>query len=63
MSSEADQVQEQELAAQEWYERGNNYLFNSKYDDAVHCYAEAFRIKPDFADAHTSLGFVYQAIG
>ncbi len=60
-ASEATQVKEKELTAQEWFEKG--YKLDDNSDDEIHCYTEAIRIKPDYADAYTNRGVARKAKG
>jgi tetratricopeptide (TPR) repeat protein len=49
-ASEATPVEKEELTAQEWYERG--YVFAveaNNFDEAIRCFSEAIRLKPDDA--------------
>ncbi|MFX7748065.1 tetratricopeptide repeat protein, partial [Acinetobacter baumannii] len=32
-------------------------------DEALHCYQQAVRLKPDFAEAHGNLGAIFQEQG
>ena len=54
-ASEATQVKEKELTAQEWFEKGYK---STNSDEKIHCYTEAIRLKPDYADAYTNRGVV-----
>jgi tetratricopeptide (TPR) repeat protein len=49
----APAVQEEELTAQQWFERGLNA---GDLDEEVRCYSMAIRLKPDFADAFNNRG-------
>jgi tetratricopeptide (TPR) repeat protein len=51
------QVKEKELTVQEWVERGNKFDDAKKYDDAIHCFTEAIRLKPDYAIAYGNRGY------
>ncbi len=55
-ASEATQVKEKELTAQEWFEKGYK---STDSDEKNHCYTEAIRLKPDFADAYTNRGVAH----
>jgi tetratricopeptide (TPR) repeat protein len=49
----APAVQEEELTAQQWFERG----FNSKdLDEQIRFYSQAIRLKPDYASAFNNRG-------
>jgi tetratricopeptide (TPR) repeat protein len=52
-ASGATQVKEKELTAQEWYENG---IKSTDLDEQIHCYTEAIRLKPDFAEAYNNRG-------
>jgi len=54
-AASAPAVQEQELTAREWFERG----YNAKNpDEKLRCYSEAIRLQPDFAQAFYNRGVV-----
>ena len=55
-ASEATQVKEKELTAQQWFEKGYK---STDSDEKIHCYTEAIRIKPDYADAYNNRGVVH----
>lgn len=52
-ASGATQVKEKELTAQEWSEKGYK---STNLDEQIHCYTEAIRLKPDFAEAYNNRG-------
>jgi Flp pilus assembly protein TadD len=49
----APKVIEEELSAQEWFERG---FKAGKPDEKIQCYSEAIRLKPDYASAYNNRG-------
>src|SRR5580658_5665112 len=49
----ASEVQEEELTAQQWFERG---LAAADVDEKVRFYSEAIRLKPDYAEAFNNRG-------
>ena len=53
-------VQEEELTAQQWFERG---FAAAEVDEKVRFYTEAIRLKPDFAFAHNNRGYARFAKG
>lgn len=53
-ASEAKPVQEKELSAQEWFEKGVKLSDSS--EEEIHCYTEAIRLKPDYAEAYYNRG-------
>ncbi len=56
-ASEAKEVKKTELTAQEWFERG--YVFQTEaknFAEAIRCYSEAIRRKPDLAEAYANRG-------
>src|SRR6478609_5663870 len=56
----APTVQEKELTAQQWFERG----FDTKdLDEKVRFYGQAILLKPDYADAFNNRGFARQNKG
>lgn len=52
-ASEATQVKEKELTAQEWFEKGYK---STELDEKNRCYTEAIRLKPDYAIAYVNRG-------
>ena len=59
-ASNAPPVSEQELAAQQWFERGFDAVDTG---EQLRCYTEAIRLKPDFADAYNNRGVTRKALG
>ena len=59
-ASEATQVKEKELTAQEWAEKGYK---STDLDEQIHCYTEAIHIKPNFAIAYHNRGLARKAKG
>jgi tetratricopeptide (TPR) repeat protein len=49
-------VTEKEISAEEWFEKGYKYGEAKNYDEAIQCYTEAIRLKPDYADAYNNRG-------
>ncbi len=56
----APAVQEKELTAQQWFERG---FASADADEQVRCYSEAIRLKPDYADAFCNRGIARYSKG
>jgi tetratricopeptide (TPR) repeat protein len=56
----APAVGQEELTAQAWFEKGFNAV---DHDEEVRYYAEAIRLKPDFADAYYNRGIARVAKG
>lgn len=56
----APTVQEGELTALQWFERGFN---SNDSEEQIRCYTEAIRLKPDYADAFNNRGFARYAKG
>ena len=56
----APAVQEEELTAQQWFERGFAAV---DIDEKLRFYNEAIRLKPDYADAFNNRGNVRSAKG
>jgi len=56
----APEVQEQELTAQQWFERGFAAI---DIGEQLRFYTEAIRLKPDYADAFYNRGNARQATG
>jgi tetratricopeptide (TPR) repeat protein len=55
-ASEAAPVEKEELTAQEWFERGYVFGDNKNFSEAIRCYSEAIRLKPDYAEAYNNRG-------
>jgi len=55
-ASEATQVAEKELSAQEWFEQAHKHWLDKNPDEAIRCTTEAIRLKPDFAEAYNRRG-------
>jgi tetratricopeptide (TPR) repeat protein len=56
----APTVQEAELTAQQWFERG---MFATDPTDKVHAYSEAISLFPDYAEAFRNRGIVHHSAG
>jgi tetratricopeptide (TPR) repeat protein len=52
-AARAPRVAEEELTAQQWFERGSNAI---DPDEKVRLYSNATRLKPDYADAYCNRG-------
>src|SRR5229473_1760306 len=59
-ASAAPAVQEEELTAQQWFERG---FAVADVDQQLRFYTEAIRLKPDYAEAYTNRGVARRAKG
>lgn len=62
-ASEAPQVEKDELSAQEWHERGVVFAESGNYDEAIRCYDEAIRLKPEVLIVHLSRGVALRLKG
>ncbi|MGA2350143.1 MAG: tetratricopeptide repeat protein [Terracidiphilus sp.] len=56
----APQVQQNELTAQQWYERGFNAV---DLDEKLRFYSEAIRLKPDYVEAFVTRGNIRYELG
>jgi tetratricopeptide (TPR) repeat protein/serine/threonine protein kinase len=56
VSDAAPVVQERELTAQQWFERGNTRFGKGDFAGAIKGYSEAIRLKPDYAVAFNCQG-------
>lgn len=59
-ASKATPVKEKELTAQEWFEKG---VKSADLDEKIHCYTEAIRIKPDYAEPYNNRGIARKKKG
>jgi tetratricopeptide (TPR) repeat protein len=59
-AASAPQVQEKELTAGEWFERGFNSVDS---EEQIRCYSEAILLKPDYAYAFNNRGIAHKANG
>jgi tetratricopeptide (TPR) repeat protein len=62
-AKEAPPVEEEQLTAQEWLERG--YLFGEEgnFDEAIRCYTEALNLAPNDHFVHSLRGSAYRGLG
>jgi tetratricopeptide (TPR) repeat protein len=56
VASEAAPVNTEQLTAQEWFERGYVFGENNNFDEAIRCYTEAIRLKPNLAESYNNRG-------
>ena len=59
-ADEVTKVKEKELTAQEWSEKGYE---SADLEEQLHCYSEAIRVKPDYANAYYNLGVLLHRKG
>ena len=45
--------------AEEWIKRGYMANYKRNYEEAIFCFEEAIKLKPDYAKAYNILGYVY----
>ena len=45
--------------ANEWFEKGQNYHLNKKYDDAIEAYTSAISLNPNLAEVYANRGSAY----
>jgi len=62
-AAEAPTVAEEELTAQQWFERGNDAYEHQSFDVAVRFFSNATRLKPDFAEAFNNRGGARTKLG
>jgi tetratricopeptide (TPR) repeat protein len=53
-----EKVTENELSAEEWFEKGYK---TTDPDEQIHCYSEAIRLKPDYAESYHNRGVARKA--
>lgn len=57
-ANKAAPVQEEELTAQTWFERGYTFHFDNNPDEAIRCLSNAIELKEDFASAYFLRGSI-----
>ena len=62
-ANKAAQVKQEELTAQEWFEKGYVFQEVNSLDEAIRCYTEAIRLRADFAEAYYNRGVARRAKG
>jgi tetratricopeptide (TPR) repeat protein len=62
-ANEAPQVAKDELTAQEWHERGVVFVENGNFDEALRCYSEAIKLKPENPLVYISRGVAFRLKG
>ena len=62
-AEEASPVEEKQLTAVEWFERGFSNHVVGNYGEAIRNYTEAINIEPDFALAYANRGFSKSDVG
>ena len=62
-ANKAAQVDQQELTAQEWFEKGFVFQEANSLDEAIRFYSEAIRLRADFAEAYYNRGVARRAKG
>jgi tetratricopeptide (TPR) repeat protein len=55
-ANEAAPVEEEQLTAQTWFERGYVFADDKNLDEAIRCFTEAVRLSPNFARAYWMRG-------
>ena len=58
-ANEAPPVEEEELTAQTWFERGYVHSEAENFDEAVRCFTEAIRLNPTFDSAYYNRATIY----
>jgi tetratricopeptide (TPR) repeat protein len=62
-ANKAAQVKQEELTAQEWFEKGFVFQEANSLEEAIRCYTEAIRLRADFAEAYYNRGVARRAKG
>lgn len=52
-----------EEPASTWYNAGNRFLEKEAYEEALQCYSQAIRKRPDFAKAYGNIGIIHERRG
>src|SRR5690349_20497042 len=50
------------LDADDYNDQGDTFLNAGKYPEALNAYKQAVRLKPDMAEAHYSMGWIYNEL-
>ena len=58
ITNEGALIEEERLTPEEWYQRGRSFQETDKLYEALRCYAEAIRLKPELAEAYFDLEVV-----
>lgn len=61
-ASEAAPVDTSQLTAQEWFERGYVFQESKNTAEAIRCFSEAIRLKPEYAEVYNNRGVAYSEI-
>jgi tetratricopeptide (TPR) repeat protein len=62
-ANKAAQVKQEELTAQEWFEKGFVFQEANNLDEAIRCYTEAIHLRADFAEAYYNRGVARRSKG
>jgi tetratricopeptide (TPR) repeat protein len=62
-ANNAAQVKQEDLTAQEWFEKGYLSQDANNLDEAIRCYTEAIRLRADFAEAYYNRGVARRGKG
>lgn len=60
-ANEAPPVENLQLSAQEWFEKGYIFREAEDWDEAIRCFTEAIRLEPNFAKAYSFRGDAFRA--
>ncbi len=55
-------IEQKELTAQEWFERGYVFQEAKNLDEAIRCYSESLRLDPNFDAPYNNLGNVFASL-
>jgi tetratricopeptide (TPR) repeat protein len=46
-----------------WKDKGDEFIRNGNFEDAIKCYKYAIELRPDFIDAWSAMGLSFSKLG